>query len=335
LSPLHLNYNPPGITDEEALRDAKIAWAHKEFMAGRNQIRFMHFKSIFGEILHGNECPTDSDLYVQYLCYSQLFEAFQVFLRHGIALISDVSMHLHPEKLRFIIPVFSLFSNAIYVTDSIKLSVSQFPLWFGREGAKFILNSYFTRMDKGVVFNRGGHRRLMDTIVYFDADWREHIQAVIEDLSNKKLIPFEAPLSPTFVEALGKCHSQRSAAIIIDDALAEDPKFAKIVSKFDFVVASERSTEVTAYSLAPRNLKWRKNVITEDLKGRMARNVFACEIGIEEFVFAAGLNCHTFPTNANRLCFTVEELRSTANFALLNAFLASLEPANRDGASQS
>jgi hypothetical protein len=81
------------------------------------------------------------------------------------------------------------------------------------------------------------------------------------------------------------------------------------------------------YSLPPAGLKWRRSDIAVDLRKRKSLHLGACEIGLDGFAFASGLERHTIPTNANRLCFTAEELDIATNFELLRVFVASLEPA--------
>jgi hypothetical protein len=288
LDPLHLDLHcAQGALPRDAVRAGKVQWALAQT---RDCPGFVEFRRMFGESLAG-ACRSEDDLFVQYWCYSQLFDAFFQCLAHGIAVITDVAIDGNPADLDAVLPLYALFSNAVRVSDNSQFSARSFPNLFGAQGARYVTAAYFVRSGKQLAPRPGVN--LTETAIFFNAPRRQEIYSQVAALLAHGPIDCDPSVVPAFMRGICAAGADMATAIIADEVLTVNRDAEAMLKQYPLILASDRTTPLPngypLYSLPPQFVQLDREPMLANLRKRWALNPIVCELGLEELLFLTGV----------------------------------------------
>jgi hypothetical protein len=327
LDPLQLILYSPDRDSFDQMRLGKILWGRGDYTAHAMDAPFLRFKSLYGWLFQ-SLCPTEADLYVQYRCYQQLFTSFDDCLWNEIAVITDVAVRRDLAELTWSLAMYSQFSNAIRVTGPLSLSEPYLEQILGVECARMVINAFFKRVGNTLQVNPKTRDRLDEAIVFFEPEYRKIIYPAVRDLFQRQAISCEPVMHPEFPAEVAKVASRVSAALVVDDNFARDPRLKELAKSSNLFIASDARSPVcdtkTMYSIPPKTMKNDARAIREDLAARMELGTPCCEIELDKLLFAAGILPKLEKNIPGLLNFTVDGLKNQENADKLWTFVTSL-----------
>jgi hypothetical protein len=329
LDPIQLNLSTTshGLSRDE-LRKGKIGWAMGRYAEMANSPSFTQLKQLFEPTLRPL-CPKDEDLFVEFLCYTQLFDSFSICLRSEIAVITDIAIEGDPFEVSSALPLYALFSNAIRVSDNSQFSARHFPRIFGSQCARYVTSASFTRKDKHLIAR--SNVNMAEMSIFFDVRKRNEICRSISEVSARGRIDCDPRVVPAFLSQICGIAGQLTAAVIADDVLMNESLAGPMLKKSPLLLASERTDAMPGvqhfYSMQPQYVQLNRDGLLANLQKRMRLNIVLCEIGIEEFFFLAGVLSSLTRRDPAFVDLSIARLAEEQMIAAVKAFLEDLRAA--------
>jgi hypothetical protein len=260
------------------------------------------------------------DLFVQYLCYSELFESSRACLRLGVGLATDITVLSNAaQELDTGARLFSLFSTAIFLLDRRAPTAARLAALFGHEAAHAILGSIFSRSADSYVARPRAADRLRALAPLFDAASRGAVTAAVEALLRVPRAAERPGRDSEFLAAVRKARAKPSALFVLEEASAP----VKDRAGRNAIVASDREVNPGGeafWSVGRREV--RAGDAAQAILRRVALGAMFCEVDLEQLLLAAGITPALGRRDRRVVDFTVADLMQPGIVEIISEFVA-------------
>lgn len=268
LSQIELAIHQPekSILNLNILREIKLLILRYDFKIRKNFNAFESFKTVFDGYFKSQISQSEFEYYVQFVCYTQLFANVQKAHKNGIQIITDFSIIDGIISAIDSLPIVSLYSSGIYMSDISNIenqgfSIAQIKEKFREDsnfvattfcekrGTNYVIKSEFKKSKQASINNDN------DLISFDDDDSGSDLCSIDKEKLNKALLFIDSSLRQFYFSSLIELNKIEEAKSQSNEKSDQNDIFDRLVHVSNFISASLIVDEKMSVKKDPSNLE--------------------------------------------------------------------------------